>query len=164
MREPEIVDAPEDAVDRLRQLIPFARLDDDALRPLAADVEWLHADAGTRLFSVGDPPDGMYGIVSGRVRFFTETDGHVVRTADAGAGVTFGEGSLLVGGGRSRTAVVARDSLLVRVPPEHFETLMSSPEVATGVAMLLAARFAASPDPADPAARPARGRRRRRRR
>ena len=149
MREPEIVDAPEDAVDRLRQLIPFARLDDEALRPLAAEVEWLHADAGTRLFSVGDPPDGMYGIVSGRVRFFSEIDGHVVRSADAGPGVTFGEGALLVGGGRSRTAVVARDSLLIRVPPEHFETFMSTPQVATGVAMLLAARFAATPDPSD---------------
>ena len=63
--------------------------------------------------------------------------------------MTFGEGALLVGGGRSRTAVVARDSLLVRVPPDHFHTLMSSPEVATGVAVLLAARFAATPDPAD---------------
>ena len=67
----------------------------------------------------------MYGIVTGRVRFFTETDGHVVMTADAGPGITFGEGALLVGGGRSRTAVVARDALLVRVPPEHFHTLMT---------------------------------------
>ena len=73
-----------------------------ALRRLAGAVEWLHADAGVRLFTAGDEPDGMYGIVSGRVRFFTESDGHVVMTADAGPGVTFGEGALLVGGGRSR--------------------------------------------------------------
>ena len=78
MAEAQIVGAPEDAVARLRQLIPFARLDDAALRRLAGAVEWLRADAGVRLFTVGDEPDGMYGIVTGRVRFFTETDGHVV--------------------------------------------------------------------------------------
>ena len=155
MAEAQIVGAPEDAVARLRQLIPFARLDDAALRRLAGAVEWLRADAGVRLFTVGDEPDGMYGIVTGRVRFFTETDGHVVMTADAGPGMTFGEGALLVGGGRSRTAVVARDALLVRVPPEHFHTLMTSPDVATGVAALIAARFAATPDPAAPPHGPA---------
>ena len=38
-------------------------------------------------------------------------------TAEAGPGITFGEGALLIGGGRSRTAVVVRDALLVRLPP-----------------------------------------------
>ena len=102
-----------------------------------------------RLFNEGDAPDGLYGIVSGRVRFFAEVDGRTVLTADAGPGITFGEGSMLLEGGRSRTAVVSRDALLIRQSPEHFQLLMSSsPVVATGVASLLAARFTASPDPA----------------
>ena len=53
----------------------FRHLDDAGLDALAAAVEWLHVPAGARLFSVGDEPDGMYGLVSGRVRFFAEEDG-----------------------------------------------------------------------------------------
>ncbi len=142
------VPAPCDGAARLQALVPFAQLDDDARAELAAAVEWIEAPAGVRLFSVGDSTDGMYGILSGRVRFFAEEDGDIVLTADAGPGVTFGEGSMLVGGGRSRTAVVARDALLIRVPPEQFKKLMTSPHVAVGVASLFAARFASQPDPA----------------
>ena len=105
--------------------------------------------AGVRLFSEGDAPDGLYGIITGRVRFFADVDGRTVLTAEAGPSITFGEGSMLLEGGRSRTAVVTRDALLVRVAPEHFQSLMSSsPVVATGVASQLAARFALSDDPA----------------
>ena len=90
----------------------------------------------------------MYGLISGRVRFFAEEDGWPVMTAEGGPGITFGEGSLLVGGGRSRTAVVVRDALLVRLPPELFTTLMAtSPEIATRVARLLAARIAFKYEP-----------------
>jgi NTE family protein len=139
---------PEDGAARLQKLVPFGRLDHDELTALAASVQWLHAPAGVRLFSVGEAPDGMYGILSGRIRFFGDDEGREVLTADAGPGVTFGEVSLLVGGGRSRTAVVARDALLVKVSPERFAELMSSAHVAAGVASLYAARFAARPDPA----------------
>ena len=141
--------APPDAAARLQTLIPFARLSHQALAALADTVEWLEVPAGVRLFSEGDAPDGLYGIVSGRVRFFAEVDERTVLTAEAGPGITFGEGSMLLEGGRSRTAVVSRDAQLIRVAPEHFQSLMSSsPVVATGVASQLAARFAASPDPA----------------
>ncbi len=139
---------PPDGATRLRELVPFARLDHDELAELAAGVQWLDAPAGVRLFSVGDPPDGMYGVLSGRIRFFALDEGRELLSADAGPGVIFGEVSLLVGGGRSRTAVVARDALLVKVTPERFAELMSSAHVAAGVASLYAARFAARPDPA----------------
>ena len=142
--------APLDAVALLQTLIPFARLSDEALAALADTVEWLGVPAGVRLFNEGDAPDdGLYGIVSGRVRFFAGVDERTVLTAEAGPGITFGEGSMLLEGGRSRTAVVSRDALLIRLAPAHFQSLMSSsPVVATGVASQLAARFAASPDPA----------------
>ena len=123
---------PPDARELIGALLVFRHLDDAGLDVLAAAVEWLHVPAGARLFTVGDEPDGMYGLISGRVRFFAEEDGWPVMTAEGGPGITFGEGSLLVGGGRSRTAVVVRDALLVRLPPELFTTLMAtSPEIAT---------------------------------
>lgn len=127
----------------------FATVDADLLDDLAAASTWLRVPAGTRLFSVGDAPDGMYGLVEGQVRFFTEHDGHAVLTAQAERGITFGEGSLLIGGGRSRTAVVTKDAELVRIDPEHFLQLMGrSPAVATSVAGSVAARFAHRSDSA----------------
>src|SRR6188472_1244148 len=142
------VAVPADGAARLQALVPFARLDADELTDLAASVQWLHAPAGVRLFTVGDEPDGMYGILSGRVRFYAVDEGREVLTSDAGPGVTFGEVSLLVGGGRSRTGIVAREAMLVKITPERFAELMSSARVAAGVASLYAARFAAQPDPA----------------
>lgn len=133
----------------MQLLLPFARLGSQARQALAAAAEWLEAPAGVRVFSCGDEPDGMYGIVSGRVRFFTEDEGRAEFTAEAGPGVTFGEGSLLLGGGRSRTAVVSRDALLVRLSPADFQSLMAaSPDVATVVAGTFAWRLANVHDPA----------------
>lgn len=138
---PTATTPPADGRELIGSLLVFADLDAAGLDALAASVEWLSVPAGTRLFSVGDPPDGMYGLVAGRVRFFAEYDGRAVLTAEAEPGITFGEGSLLVGGGRSRTAVAVRDSLVVRLPPEVFSTLMgTSPQVARAVAGMLAAR------------------------
>ena len=144
-----MIDAPPaDAQALIGSLIVFRHLDEAGLDALAAAVEWLRVPAGARLFSVGDAPDGMYGLVSGRVRFFAEEDGRPVMTAEAGPGITFGEGALLIGGGRSRTAVVVRDALLVRLPPELFSTLMAtSPQVASRVAGMLAARMAFKYEP-----------------
>ena len=82
------------------------------------------------------------------MRFFAEEDGRPVMTAEAGPGITFGEGALLIGGGRSRTAVVVRDALLVRLPPRCSPTLMAtSPEVASRIAGMLAARIAFKYEP-----------------
>ena len=105
-----VVPAPCDAAQRVRVLAILSHVDDELIRDVVAASEWLRVPAGVSLFCVGDPPDGMYGLVSGRMRFFVDEDGRAVLTAEASAGVTFGEGSLLIGGGRSRTAVVVRDA------------------------------------------------------
>jgi NTE family protein len=135
--------APPDAADLLRELELFGHPEGDSLSLLDESVEWLEMPAGRRLFTEGDAPDGMYVIIHGRVRFFTEDDGTAILTAEAGPGVPFGEGSLLLGGERSRTAVVVRDALLIRIPPDRFAALMArSPQLATRVARMMAARMA----------------------
>ena len=138
-----VVAPPPDATARLRALAILAHVDDQLLADVAAAVEWLHVPAGQSVFRVGDPPDGMYGLVSGRIRFFAEEDGQPILTAETSASITFGEGSLLIGGGRSRTAIVVRDAELVRLPPSQFQQLMAtSPTLATSIAGSFAARFA----------------------
>ena len=141
--DPFVVAAPDDAATRLRELAILAHVDDQLIHDVVAAVEWLRVPAGVSVFRVGDPPDGMYGLVSGRMRFFAEEDGRPILTAETTAGLTFGEGSLLIGGGRSRTAVVVRDAELVRLPPARFQQLMAtSPTLATSIAGSFAARFA----------------------
>jgi NTE family protein len=142
-----VVARPSDARQRLRTLAILAAVDDELLDEIEAAVDWLRVPAGTCVFRVGDPPDGMYGLVTGRIRFFAEEDGRSVLTAEANAGITFGEGSLLIGGGRSRTAVVVRDAELARLPPERFRDLMStSSALAMSIAGSVAARFAVPTD------------------
>ena len=149
-----VVPAPCDtATRRVRALAILAHVDDQLIRDVVAASDWLRVPAGVSLFRVGDPPDGMYGLVAGRMRFFVEEDGRPMLTAEASAGVTFGEGSLLIGGGRSRTAVVVRDAELVRVQPDRFQQLMAtSPTLATSIAGSVAARFAFQDAAAAPAA------------
>ncbi len=141
-------DARANAAELLRGLEVFGYPEGEQLAALVEAVEWLYVPAGQRVFSTGDPPDGMYVILSGRVRFFAETTDGPVLTAEVGAGISFGEGSLLVGGGRSRTAVVVRDALLARLAPERvLDTMRTSPELAMWIARMLAARVAFEYEP-----------------
>jgi NTE family protein len=133
---------PPDAREVLLGLDALGPLEPARVDELIDAGTWLQVPAGQRLFSAGDPPDGMYVIVDGRVRFFDEDDGIAVVRGELGPGHTFGEGSLLTGGHRSRTAVVVRDAVLLLVPPEHFmKLLVASPGMAVGVARWVAARL-----------------------
>ena len=132
-----------------RELVPFARLDHDELTDLAASVEWLNAPAGLRLFTVGDPSDGMYGVLSGRVRVYALDDGPggAQRRCRARRHLRRGfrcssAGPLAHRGGRPRRPARQGDA-------GRFAELMCSAHVATGVASLYAARFAGRPDPAE---------------
>jgi NTE family protein len=138
----EPVPPPPDAERILASLGMFAGRDQNAMRPVLDAVEWWFVPAGERLFSVGDPADGMYVIADGRVRFFADIEGTMIATAEAGKGVAFGEGALLTGGGRSRAAVVVRDSLLGRLLPTKFEELLeTTPAMGARIAHQLATRL-----------------------
>jgi predicted acylesterase/phospholipase RssA/CRP-like cAMP-binding protein len=133
--------APPEARSLLHGIDVFGHPEGEELDALVEAVEWLRAPAGSRLFSAGDAPDGMYVILGGRVRFYAESDSGPVLAGDVGPGYSFGEGSLLAGGGRSRSAVVARDALLARLAPERFLTLMqASPALSSWTARMMAAR------------------------
>ncbi|MET0908771.1 MAG: cyclic nucleotide-binding and patatin-like phospholipase domain-containing protein [Ilumatobacteraceae bacterium] len=111
----------------------------DLLDQLVRATEWLRVPAGQRVFSEGDPADGMYLLFEGRVRFVIETNPAAQTPWEVESFAVFGEGALLTNGGRSRTAVVMRDALLARIPPELFEQVLES---APGVAAKIARRVA----------------------
>src|SRR4029077_8194055 len=91
----------------LRGVPLFAALDDAAVEKLCGYLHPVELKGGSSLFRVGDPPDAMYFVESGRVRItLTDADGREVILASLGHGDFFGEMSMLDGHGRSANASV----------------------------------------------------------
>lgn len=109
---------------------------------VAESSEWLRIDSGSELFAAGDPADGMYLVMRGRLETHVE-DGLV---AEIGRGGTIGELALLGGTPRTASVRAARDSVLVRIPPAQLPVLAGrSPALALGLARLAARRASNAP-------------------
>jgi NTE family protein len=81
--------------------------------------------SGCRLFAQGDPADGLYVVLTGRLGVFrTERDGRQRLVNEAVAGDAVGEMALLLGEPRSAGVVALRDSELLRLRGEAFEALL----------------------------------------
>jgi predicted acylesterase/phospholipase RssA/CRP-like cAMP-binding protein len=114
----------------LRQLTALFGSHGNTVFPsLAAAVRWVELPAGETLFHAGDPADGAYVVVSGRVRVIEPTpSGEAVHVGDVGQGELLGEMALLEGDGVGRTAtiVAARDTELAFLPRAAFDELMAA--------------------------------------
>ncbi len=138
---PQSIEPPSDARWRLHAITQLGHPDGELLDQLERGCEWLLAPAGSRIFSEGDPADGMYILLDGRVRLVIESAPLDLEVWEIDGVSAFGEGALLTGGGRSRTAVAVRDSSLVRLSPPLFElVLRTMPGVAVEIAQRVALR------------------------
>jgi NTE family protein len=138
------LDAPANAVEVLGSLDLLAPATEDDVRAVAEVVDWCRCNTGSQVFGAGDRSDGVYLVVRGRLE--SHVNGTVL--GEIGRGGTFGETAML--GGMHRTASVRaiRDSVLVRLPAERFARLAAtSPQVAVGLARLVAIRAAAGTRP-----------------
>jgi CRP/FNR family cyclic AMP-dependent transcriptional regulator len=94
----------------------FALLDEEERATLASQVEVVRHPAGHLLFAVGDPGESLYVIRSGVVEVFVKNDtGQRIVLETAGPKDFFGEMSLLDGGPRTASVVVAEDLEALRV-------------------------------------------------
>lgn len=136
-----VVAAPGDAAERIGSLEELGFPAGDRLQALLASIEWLQIPAGMRLFTEGEPVDGVYVLFAGRLRFVVESATTQLVPWEVQPVAVFGEGALLTGEGRSRTAIATRNSLVARIPPLVFTGVMSSsPEVAIAMARRVAKR------------------------
>lgn len=129
------VGAAFEAVAKQRALWNFLRVDSsfnnlpaEALAALAAGLERTEVPAGTMIVREGEPAGPMYVIETGRVRAFRagEPDLAYYRTGDF-----FGETAMFLGRPRSASVETVTDSVLLRLPAEHFERLLADhPELA----------------------------------
>ena len=78
-------------IDRLREVPLFAKLDDEKLRWVSDQGEVLELEAGTRIATQGDPPDGFYVILEGETKWTRNVGGEEVYVVTLGAGDIFAE-------------------------------------------------------------------------
>ncbi|MBA3533447.1 MAG: cyclic nucleotide-binding domain-containing protein, partial [Ardenticatenales bacterium] len=102
----------------------FGTLRPEVLEDLQAEFEWRHLSTGEELFHQGAPARALYVVVTGRLRFVLENpDGSPRATGEMGPGESVGEVALLTGEPRSATVYAVRETDVVRLTRERFESL-----------------------------------------
>ena len=103
-------------MDELRNARPFRDLDDRHLATLATRGEFREVEGGQTVCRPGDPSDGLYVVLSGRVTISRPgSDGQLVDLGERGPGGSFGEPGLL--------DPAPRSSLIVATEPTRFFVL-----------------------------------------
>jgi len=107
-------------VTALRAVPGFAEVDERMLLALIGDSANLFWPAGSVVFERGSPPDGLYIVVSGKLRVIDKNGEHV---ADMGPGEFFGELSLLLDTFHRHDVRVEEDAELMVLPKECIEEI-----------------------------------------
>ncbi|MGE4158773.1 MAG: patatin-like phospholipase family protein [Planctomycetota bacterium] len=137
---------PADAFDRLRATEIFSIMDTEGLWHLSEELEWLHLGGGEILFRPGDPSDGMYIVIHGRLQVGSEdAEGRFHARGEIRHGESLGEMSLLSGESHNSLCRALRDSELVHLSRECFErTMGSKPEILRHLTKLIIRRLRGS--------------------
>jgi len=122
----------------------FASLDESIRLELAVELEPVQVAADEVIFRQGDAGDGLFLVVSGRLRVSVAADGPERVLYDIGRGAIVGEMALLTDRPRAATVQAVRDSDLLLLRVSSFRTLLErSPALVSGVMRLLADRLLA---------------------
>jgi predicted acylesterase/phospholipase RssA/CRP-like cAMP-binding protein len=122
----------------------FAALDENIRLELAVELEPVNVAAGEMIFRQGDAGDGLFLVVSGRLRVSVAADGPERALYDIGRGAIVGEMALLTDRPRAATVQAVRDSDLLLLRVSSFRSLLErSPALVSGVIRLLADRLLA---------------------
>lgn len=116
---------PEGLRARLRSFPMLDDIGDAALRRLLAEADWFSLPGGKELLRYGDDDRAVFLVVTGCLGVFVENDRGPRRlVAHIPAGETVGEMSLLTGEPHSAALLALRDTELLRLGPQAFETLL----------------------------------------
>lgn len=121
--------------------IPFLHdASPEALAMAEAEAEWFSLPGGWPLFHAGEPPDGLYFVMSGSLAAFRGgAEPKLVGYIRAGEPV--GEMALIAGDGHSGSVYAIRDTEIVRFPRETFERLIDlHPQLMRNLARLMLRR------------------------
>lgn len=118
-------------VKALRSVPDFAALDDHTLLRIVGASTNLFWPAGALIFEKGSSSEGLWVILSGKVRIFDLVKGEEMDVSIVEPGNSFGELSLLLRTTHSKNAQAVEDTELMVVPEESFEELLdTNPDLA----------------------------------
>ncbi|MGH3287425.1 MAG: cyclic nucleotide-binding domain-containing protein [Streptosporangiaceae bacterium] len=122
----------------------FAALDEATRLELARQLEPVQAAAGQVIFRQDDTGEGLFLVVSGRLRISVAADGAEHVLYDVGRGAIVGDMALLTDRPRAATVRAVRDSDLLLLRVSSFNSLLErSPALVTGVIRMLVDRLLA---------------------
>ncbi|HYH78497.1 MAG TPA: cyclic nucleotide-binding and patatin-like phospholipase domain-containing protein [Longimicrobium sp.] len=118
-------------------------LDGRLLDEVERAADWIYLNRGDLLFEQGDPADGLYFVVSGRLIVeHVAADGTARPIGEAGRGQSMGEMAFFTGAPRTARASAIRDSVLVQFTNAEFDALVSArPQLMRSVAAGLVERL-----------------------
>lgn len=117
-------DSNQRAIACLRSSELFSHVDEATLAEVVTQGERVHLAGGETLMRQGDPGDGLYFVLSGRLRFFAESEYRDPLIGEVGAGETIGEMAMLTEEPRRATVCAVRDAELLKIAKQQFETLV----------------------------------------
>lgn len=132
VHQPKIIDEMRSVIlkrlrrNHLRKLLPrfFGTVNEALIDHVVSLTDWISIPRGETLFRDGDPEDGMFLLVYGRVRVVKHENRHSKRVvAELGRGEIVGEMALFTGSPRTATVYAIRDTELVKFTKSAFEKL-----------------------------------------
>ncbi|MGI8984338.1 MAG: ATP-binding protein [Acidimicrobiales bacterium] len=122
-------------MDELRAALPFRNLDDAQLTRLAVLGGYRAVGAGDVVCRPGEPSDGLYVVLSGRVVLSRQGEkGQMVSLGERGPGGSFGEPSLLDAASRSALVTAMEDTRFFTLSRREFLAYMRAmPEAMPGL-------------------------------
>lgn len=137
-----MTDAHRDVVALLAQIGLFSGLPTNDLATVAASLSAVHLDPGEALFAEGDVSDGLYVVLSGRVRVNVAAGDRETFLHELGRGEVFGEVSLVAATPRTATVRASRETTVLHLSRAVFEaTVEKHPSVGMKLAAALADRL-----------------------
>ncbi|MEQ6249698.1 ABC transporter transmembrane domain-containing protein [Sulfitobacter sp. HNIBRBA3233] len=105
----------------------FSNLEPRAQRLLAFAAQWYEAPAGTRIFSIGEPPDAAYLCLSGKAEIsFTNDDGREQHISTVEPGRVIGDLAVIVNEPRSVSLTTLEDTRFLRLGAAQFRSVIEN--------------------------------------
>lgn len=99
----------------------FGHVDPEVITDFERSIEWVNIESGEVLFERGDPTDGGYILISGRLqKWAPDIDGDLMLMSEVASDGIVGETGLFRRENRTATVVAVRDSRLVKVGIDEF--------------------------------------------
>ena len=132
----------EEVVALLARLALFADLSSEVLQRIASSLTSVHLEPGEVLFSEGDPSDGLYILLSGRVHVNVSSGDSETHLHELGRGEVLGEVSLVASSPRTATVRAVRATTVLHLSRSIFQSLVADdPALGMKLAALLADRL-----------------------